>query len=425
MRTLEELALSSTWVNPKHSVLSAVHLLRGHETKFIAVLTDTELVGLVSLERALSMPKSARVQTIVQPLTTVLQETDSIRAAAQVFIDQDVTVAAVFRGDEFRGLLSSNMLLQEIGRSWDPLTGLPWSNTLRDWGMQELEAGHEIVIAFIDVDDFGQYNKKYGHIVGDKVLTETAAKLRGLVNDSTDILVRYAGDEFVIGTRLSRGVAEDRFGAIEEIEVVIEEATDPVKFTVGIAGGKRTKEREQAHIASMLDNLINLASRDCMRKKLAVTPVTESVAEEIIEEVEEEMSGEQAIQPILERELDYKIHLVSADEDDPERPVAVTLGIGGQDGTGAAIPSGRPLEDTVAEAAASAIGRIETSSAIQIDNVLISTGSDGEKVVTVVGSCLVEGASCALAGTMRVSRNIYSAVASAVVEGYLVAKESA
>jgi hypothetical protein len=40
-----------------------------------------------------------------------------------------------------------------------------------------------------------------------------------------------------------------------------------VTFSVGLYGGRRSKERENTHYAATLDNLINLASRDCTRSK--------------------------------------------------------------------------------------------------------------------------------------------------------------
>jgi CBS domain-containing protein len=128
MRTLEELDLVPAWVNPDHMVATAIHVMQGHKINAVAVLRGKELDGLVSLERALAMPKFARVETIVQPITVRMDETTSVRAAAKRFIEDDVMYAAVYRGEEFRGLLGANMLLKEIGQSWDPLTTLPWSN---------------------------------------------------------------------------------------------------------------------------------------------------------------------------------------------------------------------------------------------------------------------------------------------------------
>ena len=52
-------------------------------------------------------------------------------------------------------------------------------------------------LIFVDVDDFKQYNDKYGHMNGDTVLKETAAYLKEHF-DSIGYVGRYGGDEFVV-----------------------------------------------------------------------------------------------------------------------------------------------------------------------------------------------------------------------------------
>ena len=49
----------------------------------------------------------------------------------------------------------------------------------------------------IDLDFFKNVNDRYGHLFGDKVLQEFARLLRTLFR-SSDILVRFGGDEFVV-----------------------------------------------------------------------------------------------------------------------------------------------------------------------------------------------------------------------------------
>ena len=413
MRALDELGLVPAWVNPNHMVATAAHVMQGHGIKAAAVMTDTELVGLVTLDRVLAMPKSARVSTILEPVALRLDESTPIRLAANRLIDEDVDVAAVYRDDQFRGLLFSNMLLRELGRSWDPLTDLSWSNRLREWGTDELEEGNEITIVFVDVDDFGDYNKRHGHVVGDAVLRQIATWLENQIDPASEVLVRFGGDEFAVGTRLSRFAAEQKFSPIENLKLEIEDVRDPVTVTVGFAGGKRTKDRQHVHAASMLDNLINLASRECMAKKRAEAPADPGPAET------KDGPKIDIPEPVAEAaEKTHEVRLVSVDEDNPERPVAVTLTFSGVDGTGAAMPEGRDLKDTVADAASRAIERIHADVELTIAQTVVDSGADGEKTVTVVGTCTVAGRQHAMAGTVPVARNVFRAVAEAVAEAF-------
>lgn len=83
----------------------------------------------------------------------------------------------------------------------DVLTGLPNRAAFN----QHLEAGLErarrsgkqMALLFIDLDGFKQVNDTLGHAVGDEVLKETAARLRGVLRRA-DVVARLAGDEFVV-----------------------------------------------------------------------------------------------------------------------------------------------------------------------------------------------------------------------------------
>jgi diguanylate cyclase (GGDEF)-like protein len=52
------------------------------------------------------------------------------------------------------------------------------------------------VIMMIDLDNFKNYNDKYGHMAGDIVLQKLSKMMKGIIRD-VDFLCRYGGDEFV------------------------------------------------------------------------------------------------------------------------------------------------------------------------------------------------------------------------------------
>lgn len=54
-----------------------------------------------------------------------------------------------------------------------------------------------VSLAMIDLDNFKEFNDKYGHQAGDRMLISIAHKLKETIRD-TDFVARYGGEEFVI-----------------------------------------------------------------------------------------------------------------------------------------------------------------------------------------------------------------------------------
>ena len=54
-----------------------------------------------------------------------------------------------------------------------------------------------LTLVMCDLDHFKQVNDRYGHLVGDEILAQTASILKSCVRGS-DYVVRYGGDEFLL-----------------------------------------------------------------------------------------------------------------------------------------------------------------------------------------------------------------------------------
>ena len=85
--------------------------------------------------------------------------------------------------------------------SYDSLTGLPNRNTVYEHLDAELraakDAGSEVALLMLDLDKFKDINDSLGHVYGDSVLSEVAARLNDLVAD-TALVARLGGDEFAV-----------------------------------------------------------------------------------------------------------------------------------------------------------------------------------------------------------------------------------
>ena len=91
-------------------------------------------------------------------------------------------------------------------------------------GMNQISC--QVGIIMLDLRQFKQINDTYGHLEGDRILTDVAAALRGRVR-STYSVIRLGGDEFLV-TLTGCGEADVR-RMVEELRRVVEAIT-PADF---------------------------------------------------------------------------------------------------------------------------------------------------------------------------------------------------
>jgi diguanylate cyclase (GGDEF)-like protein len=93
-----------------------------------------------------------------------------------------------------------NRILAEMSYV-DELTGIANHRTLMDHLKSEISeadrTGNPLSIAIFDIDDFKKVNDLKGHVYGDQVLTELAARIKKSIRD-TDFAGRYGGEEFMV-----------------------------------------------------------------------------------------------------------------------------------------------------------------------------------------------------------------------------------
>lgn len=403
MQTVESLNLLPVWLNPGHLVATARVVLQGHRVRALGVVDNDRLMGIVTMDGLVGQPEDLPLKEVMEPPQVLVEADTPIRRVAELFVESGAERAPVMRGGKFLGIVTASMLLKELRRSWDPLTGLSWSDGLREWGIEALRNGKEIVVLFVDLDDFGDYNKRYGHIVGDKVLQLVADTLKDYVDPKSGVLVRYGGDEFAIGLVGIQAEGHEMARRIRAAsqDLLVPEAEEPVTFCVGMAGGKRTRERENVHYSSTLDNLINLASQECIVQKRN----------------KPSMAVVQIQQPATKSQ-DVKVLSVIADENSPTALTQVVLSIGDSVVSGVHARMGRPVLESVAIATGKALQRHYEGNLITPKMVNLTEGTNGERFVMITAEMERGGEAVPVSGVKTVGRDLYVSVAEATVEAF-------
>lgn len=401
------------WVNPEHTVATARYVMAGHRVRAVGVLDGPTLVGTLAYENLAGQPDDARVADVMRAVEQTVDSSMPVRAIAQLLAQHDLDHVAAVEDGRFLGIVGATMLLREMSRTWDPLTGLSWSDQLRDWGMEQFQEGRDVTIIFVDLDEFGQYNKRYGHIVGDRVLQRVAKYLRDSISEDTDVLVRYGGDEFAIGTVRSRAEAEQLVQLIEHriAGTFIGEAEQPVSISIGVFGGRRTQERENIHIAATLDSLINLASRECMaaktRKKepepAVAAPAAPTPSERPAPAAPPRREGITVVEVYADERNDRGVTMVTLDRDG-----AIHRGVH-------ARSVGSSTLESVVMATFNAIERMVPDLALRMTDVQVADHGTGVSAVDVRGWSVAHGKETPISASAQVKDDLFAAAAEAAI----------
>ena len=151
----------------------------------LASLTDIEAMStrLEEVEETLDALRSGRVDALVvtgRDGESIL----SLRSAAEELAERKRHDAQL-----------------EYQANYDALTGLANRHLLQDRLQQALISaaryGHEVTVAFIDLDNFKYINDSLGHHIGDQLLQAISYRLRSSLRE-TDTVARNGGDEFVL-----------------------------------------------------------------------------------------------------------------------------------------------------------------------------------------------------------------------------------
>lgn len=425
MKTVGEVMASDVvWVSPSARVKTAVILMKGHNIGAMPVLeANNEVVGIVTYHDVLGQPADAAVADVMTRDFRSVTPDMSVADAAELMIDARTGCLMVIQDKQIKGIVTHSDLLPELGKSYDPLTGMPWSDQFREWAIEALKRGQEISVIFFDLNNFRAFNKQHGHVIGDTVLKEVAQVFRAKVDPKDSLACRYGGDEFAV---VSLRNAEEAVALAEAIKQGIsaisipvpssEEATGEGVITVsgsyGISGGRRTSERRDIHYAATIDDLVTRASRNCTLAKPAPR-------EEPVRRPADHASARPPAPAPSTTAARLKIHTISYVSTGAQADFTVKLTSGGREfvaqSSGYLIDDGNALRLVAEATAAAASQALAEDHAIAVDEVFVQTSATGEQIVTVTAAFVTPRTTTRCAGSALIRRGDQFRAAAAAV----------
>ncbi len=142
----------------------------------------------------------------------------------------------------------------------DPLTGLSNRRMIDIFLDNEMARANRYESIFcllmIDIDYFKQYNDKFGHNEGDRVLTALSSYLKENIRD-TDLAARYGGEEFVVIIS-EKGIDEACKIAERHLKIIQEK----IGITVSMGIAEYKSGQTSADLIKSADDALYLAKKN-------------------------------------------------------------------------------------------------------------------------------------------------------------------
>jgi diguanylate cyclase (GGDEF)-like protein len=171
----------------------------------VVLLAETPMLGAWA---ALYMPTRVVKQAVAWisiAITVVVVQSDDVLIAALAAIVAQITIAsltllvhtAVLTLRATNGELDDARQLAQLLATTDPLTGTANRRCFTDHVRERANGPvEEHSLLLVDVDHFKSLNDRHGHLLGDVVLREVAARLVTALPDAR--VARWGGEEFAV-----------------------------------------------------------------------------------------------------------------------------------------------------------------------------------------------------------------------------------
>ncbi len=227
------------------------------ENHFDIVITDINAPRMdgVGLIKRIAADFSETDVIAITGFQTEYTYTDIIALGASDFISKPINSDELEA--KIKRIIRERILRYELKRLsiHDALTGLfnrrYFDENLKREAIRAFRQQYGLYLLLIDIDNFKNYNDKYGHHIGDELLKELAKIISRNIRKNVDSGYRYGGDEFAV--TVPHATHDQAFMVAERIRSEYNERDlTPTSLSLGIAKFKDSPEALEDNIKSMV-----------------------------------------------------------------------------------------------------------------------------------------------------------------------------
>lgn len=214
---VSEIMISSVHVvSSEKSVFHASELMNEWEVGSLIVMDYGTIVGILT-SRDVRAAHPNRIVADAMTKETIHIPAETFIWDAMKIMDRNRTPRLlVMEENKLIGLVTREDIQMRLSKYIDPMTGLYRAPYIQTVGETFLKKGQPFHLLFLDLNDFGEINKRYGHPFGDDVIREFSNRMISLIQEERDFLCRYAGDEFVMITLADEWEIDDYIRSISQ-----------------------------------------------------------------------------------------------------------------------------------------------------------------------------------------------------------------
>lgn len=256
-------------IDPGKSVFQAAEIMKEHSLGGLPVVEGESLIGIITSRDVRTNHPNRIVADSMTRTVVHCSPLDTILDATELMERHQIERLPVLENGKIAGIVTKGKITKYIGQLFDPLTGIYNSSYIYLVAAKVFAEEHEISVIFIDINNFGEFNKKWGHVNGDRCLKEVAIMLRENIESECSYICRYGGDEFVVITLNKITDAETM--TIDFIDKIADKTLNlgmPITVSAGICGGQRKFARNTDNHYKVVENLINKASLASTKAKM-------------------------------------------------------------------------------------------------------------------------------------------------------------